>query len=82
MQISSIWPIDKTLSGATTFGQGGSGSDGNERVLRIPQSSSNTGTSLSDYLVLYPGHSLRGDAVGVFHSPNQLSKNHLRSTVQ
>ena len=47
-----------TLLGATTPGQSGSRSDGNERVLRIPQSSSITGFSLSDCLVSYPGHSL------------------------
>ena len=37
MQFSSIWAIDWTLSGATTPGQSGHGSDGNEGVLRIPQ---------------------------------------------
>ena len=36
----------------------GPGSDGNEGVLRIPQSSSITGTSPSDCSVSYPGHSL------------------------
>ena len=36
-QFSSIWPIDKTLSNATTPEQSGSGSDGNEGVLCIPQ---------------------------------------------
>ena len=36
------------------------GSDGNEGVLCIPQSSSITGTSPSDCLVSYPGHSLGG----------------------
>ena len=30
MSISSIWSIDRTLSGATTLGQSGPGSDGNE----------------------------------------------------
>ena len=34
--LSFIWPIDRTLSGATTPGQSGPGSDGNEGVLRIP----------------------------------------------
>ena len=29
-QFSSIWPIDRTLSGATTPSQSGPGSDGNE----------------------------------------------------
>ena len=48
------------LSGATTLGQSGPGSDGNEGVLHIPQSSSTAGTSPSDCLVSYPGHSLGG----------------------
>ena len=38
-------PLIGSISGATTPSQSGPGSDGNERVLRIPQSS-------------YPGHSL------------------------
>ena len=41
-------------------GQSGPGSNGNEGVLRIPQSSSTAGTSPSDCLVSYPGHSLGG----------------------
>ena len=57
-QFSSIWPIDRTLSSATTPGQSGPGSNGNEGVLRIPQISSITGTSPSDGLMSYPGHSL------------------------
>ena len=32
---SSIWPIDRTLSGATTPGQSEPESDGNEGVLHI-----------------------------------------------
>ena len=48
------------LSSATTPGQSGPGSDDNEGVLHIPQSSSITGTSPSVCFVLYPGHSLRG----------------------
>ena len=55
---SSVWPIDRTLSGATTPGQSETGSDGNEGVLHIPQSSSITGAS-SDCLVSYPRHSLK-----------------------
>ena len=58
-QFSSIWPIDRTLSGATNPDQSGPGSDGNEEVLRIHQSSSITETSPSDCLVPYPRHSLR-----------------------
>ena len=59
-QFSSILPIDRTLSGATTPGQSGPGSNGNAEVLRIPQSSSITGTSSSDCLLLYAEHSLGG----------------------
>ena len=57
-QFSSIWPIDRTLSGATTPGQSGHGSDDHEEVIDIPQSSSIIEVSPSDYLVLYPGHLL------------------------
>ena len=39
MSNSSIWPINRTLSGYTTSGQKGPGSNGNERVLHISQSS-------------------------------------------
>ena len=79
MQFSSIWPIDWTLSGATTPGQSGPVSNGNEGVLHIPQSSSSTGTSSSDCLVSYLRHSfggvpLSGDAVGVFYHPSQLGR--------
>ena len=51
-QFSSIWPIDRTLSGATTLGQSGPGSDYNEGVLHSPQNSSITGTSPSDCFVI------------------------------
>ena len=43
----SIYPIDGTLTGATTPGQSGPGINGNERVLHIPQGSRN-GTSPPD----------------------------------
>ena len=33
---SSIWPINRSLSGATIPDQSGPGSDGNEEVLFIP----------------------------------------------
>ena len=46
---SSIRLIDRILSGATTPGQSRTGSDGNERVLRIPKSSCITRTPPSDY---------------------------------
>ena len=59
-QFSSIWLIDRILSGASTPGQSGPGSDGKEVALCISQSSGITGTSPSDCLVSYPGHSLGG----------------------
>ena len=57
-QFSSTWPIDRTLSGATTLVKSEPESDVNEGVLRISQSSSITGTSPSDCLVSYLEHSL------------------------
>ena len=58
MANSSIWLIDKTLSGATTPSQSVPGSNDNEGILCITQSCSITGTSPSDCLVSYPEHSL------------------------
>ena len=58
MQFSSIWPINKIISNATTPGQNGTGSNGNEGVLHIPRSANIIGTSLFDCLVSYPEHSL------------------------
>ena len=78
MSNSSIWPIDRTISGATTPGQSRPGSDGNEGVLYIPQSNSITGASPSDCLVSYPLRSFREvlplyrDAVDVFYCPSRL----------
>ena len=57
-QFSHVWTIDRTLSGATTPGQSGPGSDVNEGVLCIPQSSSFTGASRSDCLAPYPSFTL------------------------
>ena len=57
---SSIWPIDRTLSGAITVGLSKPGIDGNEGVLCIPQSLDITGASPSDCLVYYQGHFLVG----------------------
>ena len=59
-QFSSIWPIKKTLSGATNPAQSEPDSDGNEGVLHFLQSYSITGTWPSNCLVSYPGHSLSG----------------------
>ena len=58
MSNSSIWPIDITRSGAITSTQSGPGSNGYERILRIPKCSTITGASTSDCFMLYPGHSL------------------------
>ena len=52
-QLRSIQPIEKPQLGTSTQGQRGPRSDGNEEVLCIPQSSSNTGTLPSDCLVSY-----------------------------
>ena len=73
----SLWPIDRTLPDATTLDQSGPGSDGNKEVLCIPQSSSLSGASPSDCLVLYPGHScfflsLCRETIGIFYSPSRL----------
>ena len=58
MSNSSIWPIDMTLSIATTPRQSGPGSTSNKVVHRIPQSSNITVVSPSDCLVSKSGHSL------------------------
>ena len=59
-QISSVLPINKIPSGATILGQSGPESDGNEGLLRIPQSTSITRTSPSDCIVSYPEDMLVG----------------------
>ena len=51
MPNSSIWPIDRALSGVTTLSQSGPRNNGKESVLRIHQKSSICETSESDYLV-------------------------------
>ena len=60
MSNSSIWLIDTTLSGATAPDQYRPGSDGNEIIPRISQSSSSTGALSSDCLMSYLVHSLKG----------------------
>ena len=57
---SSIWPVDRTQSDATTLGQSEPGSDGNEGVLCIPQSFSISEALPLDCLVSYLGNSLGG----------------------
>ena len=49
--------IDRTLSGATTPGQSGPGSNDNKRVFHIPQISK-AGASPLDCLMSHSGHSL------------------------
>ena len=81
---SSIWPIDRTLSSATTPVQSVPKSYGNEGVLHIPQSSSIRWATSSDCLVSYPRHSFwRGGLTPlqrcshVFYSPSQLGSRKL-----
>ena len=76
MSNSSIWHIDRILSGAATTGQSEPESDVNEGVFHIPRSS-RTGALPSDCLVLYPGHSR--NAVNVFYSPSRQNKQNLVS---
>ena len=57
-QFSSIWLIDRTQSDATTPEQSRPGNDDNEGELRIPQSSSITGTSPLDCFVSFPEYPL------------------------
>ena len=57
MSNSSIWPIDRNLSLATTPWQNGPGSNGNQGVLFIPQIYK-VGDSPSDCLMTYPRYFL------------------------
>ena len=83
MQLVLFNPLIGPLSGTTTPGQSEPGSDSNEGVLHIPPKPSINGTTPSDCLVSYIGHSLRvlplcRGAVGVFFSPSRLGKNVVR----
>ena len=79
MQFSSIWPIDRILSVATTPGL--SGLEAMAIKAYIPQSSSNTGTSPTNCSVSYQNtlfflgggvlYLSRG-AVSAFYSPSRL----------
>ena len=57
-QFISIWPIDWPGVVAPDMILSEPGSDGNEGICCIPQSSSITEASPSDCLVSYPGHLL------------------------
>ena len=73
-EFSSIWPINKTLSGASTPEQSKPRSNGSEGVLRVPQSSGIAGNSPSDCLVSYIRTLVEGvlplcrDAVSIFYN--------------
>ena len=77
MQFSSIKPIDKTLSGTTTLGLSGPGSNGNEGVLYIyPKYQYYWNLTIRLFSVI--SRTLVGgilplcrDAVGVFYSPHR-----------
>ena len=58
MLFNFILPIDRTLSGATSLGQNGPGSDGNKWVLRITQRSTVAEAIPSVCSVPWTGHSL------------------------
>ena len=68
--------MDRILSGATTPGQSGPGSDDNEGVLHIPKKCGITEATPSDCIMSYPGHSLgwRSYPCRVFYSPGRLGK--------
>ena len=59
--VSSIWLTDRTLSGATSPGQSGTREQWrDEGVTPYSLKSPRAWASLSDGLMLYPGHSLEG----------------------
>ena len=86
--VCSIWPINRTLSGSTTPSLSGPGSNGNERVLHIPQISK-ARTLPSDGLMSYAGHSLRRNLTFLFRcsqcilqpQPSELVKSYGRPSV-
>ena len=59
MSYRYIWLVCRTLLSVTAPGQSEAGGNGNKGILHIPQSS-RTGASLSNDLMLYLGHMLRG----------------------
>ena len=71
--------LNRILLSSTTPSQSGLGNDGNGGVLPIPQSSSITGASSSDFLVSYHGFVEEvlppcKDAVRVFCHPSRLGQ--------
>ena len=77
VRFSSTGPIDGILSCATTPSKSRPGSNGNEWLLHITQSS-RVGASWLDYLMSSSGHlvqfgevlPLYKDAIGVFYNPH------------
>ena len=76
----SIWPIDRILTGTTSHGLSGPGSNDNEGVIHVPIRYM-SGASPSDDLFSYLRHSvgegsprLCKGAVGVFYSPNRVGQ--------
>ena len=69
----TVWPIDRTLLGATTPGQSGPGSDDNEAYSAFPKAPALLESHQQTFSVI-PGYSLEGvlplcrDAVGIFYS--------------
>ena len=77
MSNSSIWTIDRPLSGSTTPGHSISGSNGNEGVLHILLSSK-AGATPSDSFVFYLRHPLWvGSSPLQRCSPSRLGRMHL-----
>ena len=58
---NSIWPIDRTITGANTLGQSGPGSNDNEGVTHIFQKS-RAGASPSDLFSVISEHILVGES--------------------
>ena len=79
IQFSSIWSIDRTLSSATTSGQNGVGSDGNEGCLRSSKLQHYFNLTIKVFSVICRTLVEWGgilphwrDAVGVFCAPSWL----------
>ena len=71
-KVCSLWPIKMTLSVAITLGQSGSGCNGNEGVLHIPQISK-AGDLPLDCLMSYLGHLLEREVLILQSQPNGLT---------
>ena len=81
---SSIWPIDRFLSDATTPDQSRPGSKGNDGIICISQSSRITGASPSDYSESYPRNCgweayLYAEMQSVYSKPQSIGLIHSRA---